>query len=89
MQYLSPDEARSLVLKNKGLVKSANPTTIRLYKYLDDTNVGEAFKIERTEWDLKSEPASSITNYRHTHKLRFFSCRQLADGSGWLVTRLK
>ncbi len=63
----------------------------KLCKELNKLAIGEHLFLSREEWKLTSEPISLISNSQHHLKgilVGFkFSVKQLADNSGWIITR--
>jgi uncharacterized protein (DUF2249 family) len=58
----------------------------RIYDRLKSLKVGQELKLEISEWKGHTTPQSLNWNPRYQGQ---FTVRRLADGTGWVVMRLK
>lgn len=91
MEYISPDKVKDYEVKIKGrIVQTKSPCAIELEKVLGKLSIGEAVRMESSEWKLKSRPSNAVTNYvRSIKSTKTFRTNTLLDNSGWLITRLR
>ena len=81
MKKLNKEEAGKILKSGRGKISPVVQQMLAL-------EIDEAIILERNEWNGKKAPHylvySAIKKYN-----RNFSCKLLADGSGWIIQRLK
>jgi hypothetical protein len=61
--------------------------TRKIYDRMRSMQVGEEFALKRSEWRVATSPVDSIGKsamYKHD-----YTVRELADGTGWVIARVK
>jgi len=61
--------------------------TRKIYDRMRSMQVGEEFALKRSEWKVATSPVDSIgksAKYRDD-----YTVRELADGTGWVIVRVR
>jgi hypothetical protein len=68
-------------------IKNGPIATRPVYERMRSLRVGEAFTVERKEWQVATSPKDSIgKNARYRDH---FKVEELEGGKGWLIARVK
>jgi hypothetical protein len=80
MKKISKEEAESLIVSPHGYGMPVRKAILTL-------KPGEYLVVERKDWTWKTQsPITYVNRMSKKIKKRKFECKQIADGSGWLVT---
>ena len=80
MKKLTKEEAAKLVLR-KGSSTAVRTAVVHL-------QVGEILMIEKTDWKQKNGPGQMCSRIKRSTGMEFL-VNAVADGSGWIVERVK
>ncbi|MGF6428230.1 hypothetical protein [Bradyrhizobium elkanii] len=88
MERIARENVAAVATKSGGGPRAQSSE--RVYQEMLLLAVGEALRITKREWGIKSPPSWNVNKVaaRRGSKARF-TCRMLTDETGWLIKRIK
>lgn len=90
MEKLTSEDVKNVEVK-PGSTKTAHPFVMDFYRQCATLGVGEGMKVLKSEWPLRGNPyigGSRVSKGKYGMSPdSAYKTMQLADGTGWVVTR--